>query len=68
MPKRIHELLWQLREDTVDEISRLRQSEMIDAWLDNQSALTAAYATDLDSLVLLLEEELSARGFSLKTH
>jgi hypothetical protein len=36
--------------------------------LDSQSALTAAYATDLDSLVLLLEEELSARGFSVKTH
>ena len=67
MANRKHELLWQLREDTVDEISELRASDEIDAWLDEQSAV-AVYANDLDAVVHLLEEELTARGFSVRTH
>jgi len=68
MAKRKRELLWQLSEDTADEISHLQRGDAIDAWLDNQAALTAAYADDLEAVVDLLEQELSARGFSVRTH
>jgi len=67
MAKKIHELLWNLREATANEILELQQSE-IDGWLDEQSALTAAYSNDLATVVQLLEQELSARGISLRTH
>ena len=67
MAKKMHVLLWHLREETEHETSELRQSEL-DAWLDEQSALTAAYSKDLATMVQLLEQELSARGVSLRTH
>ena len=67
MAKKIHELLWKLREETANEIAELQQSE-IDSWLEEQSALTAAYSNDLATVVQLLEQELSARGISLRTH
>jgi len=67
MAKKMHVLLWHLREETVQEISELQQSEL-DVWLDEQSALTAAYSKDLATAVQLLEQELSARGVSLRTH
>jgi len=68
MARRMRELLWQLSEDTTDEISQLGHGDAIDAWLDNQAALTAAYADDLEAVVHLLEQELTARGFSVRTH
>ena len=64
----MHQLLWQLREDTADEISELQRSEEIDAWLDDQSELTAVYAKDLNTVVDLFEQQLAARGCSVKTH
>jgi len=64
----MHQLLWQLREDTADEISELQRSEEIDAWLDGQSALTAVYSNDLETVVNLFEQEIAARGFSVRTH
>jgi hypothetical protein len=67
MAKKIHELLCRLREETANEISELQQSE-IDVWLEEQSALTAAYSNDVATVVQLLEQELSARGISLRTH
>lgn len=67
MAIRKHELLWQLHEDTEDEISELQQRE-IDAWLDEQSGPSIAYAKDLATAVHFLEQELIARGYSLKTH
>jgi len=69
MGRKVHELLWMLREDTANEISELQQNEEIGAWLDEQSEPTAAYHTkDFATAVHFLEEELSVRGFSLKTH
>jgi hypothetical protein len=62
-----HELLWQLHEDTEDEVSELQQRE-IDARLDEQSGPSVAYAKDLATAVHFLERELIARGHSLKTH
>ena len=64
----MHQLLWQLREDTADEISELRRSGEIDAWLDEQSELTVVYSNNLRTVVNLFEQELSARGFSVRTH
>jgi hypothetical protein len=63
----VHELLWKLSEETANEMSELQQSE-IAGWLDEQSALTVACANDLATMVRLLEQELSARGTSLRTH
>jgi len=51
----MHQLLWQLSEDAADEISELLRTEEIEAWLDDQSALTT-------------DQELAARGFSVRTH
>jgi len=68
MAKSMHELLWRLREDTASEISELEQSDSIDAWLDEQSQPTAAYAKDVASVVHRMEQELSCRGLSLKLH
>ena len=59
------ELLWQLQMETANEIEESQQSE-IDTWLDEQAEV--AYAKDLASAIHLLEQQLSARGFSLKTH
>jgi len=67
MTKKMHELLWRLSDETANEMSELQQSE-IDGWLDEQSALTAAYSKDLATVVGLLEQELSARGISVRTH
>jgi hypothetical protein len=64
----MHQLLWQLGEDTADEISELQRSEEIDAWLDEQSELTVAYSNDLRTAVNIFEEELAARGFSVRAH
>ena len=66
-------LLWRLREDTANEISELQPDEEIndwlDAWLDEQSELTAVYyAKDLATVVHFLEQELSQHGLSVKTH
>ena len=73
MAKTMHEALWKLRGDTADEISDLQEgeetSDWLDAWLDEQSELTAFYyAKDLATVVQLLERELSRHGLSLKTH
>ena len=73
MTKKMHELLWKLREDTADEISepqvREEMSDWLDAWLDEQSKLTSVYyAKDLTTVVHFLEQELSDRGLSVKTH
>jgi hypothetical protein len=65
---KVRQLLAQLREETENGISDLQQSEEIDAWLDEQSALTAACCNDRATVVQLLEQELSARGISLRTH
>jgi len=63
------ELLWKLREDTVSEISEQEPRDELDAWLDEQAELTAACsAKDLARADHLLEQELSNRGPSLKTH
>jgi len=51
--------------ETANEIEESQQSE-IDTWLDEQAEV--AYAKDLASAIHLLEQQLSARGFSLKTH
>ena len=49
--------------------SELQLSEGIGAWLDEQSELTTGFhAKDLATAAHFLEEELSVRGFSLKTH
>ena len=73
MAKKMHELLWKLREDTANEISELQvqeeTSEWLDAWLEEQSERTAVYyARDLATVVHLLEQELSHHGLSVKTH
>ena len=69
MARKMRELLWKLREDTANEISELQLSEGIGAWLDEQSELTTGFhAKDLATAAHFLEEELSVRGFSLKTH
>jgi len=69
MPKRIRTLLWKLSEATAKEISDLRASEELNAWLDEQSEPAATcYATDLSTAVNDLERELVARGLSVKTH
>jgi hypothetical protein len=68
MAKKVHDILWKLHEDTVNDISELEQSEDLGVWLDEQAALTVAYSNDLATVVKLLEQELSARGVSLKTH
>ena len=73
MAKKMCELLWKVREDTANEISELQlreeTSDWLDAWLDEQSELTAVYhAKDLATVVHLLEQELSNHGLSVKTH
>jgi hypothetical protein len=73
MAKIMCELLWKLGEDTAHEISEPEPGEEIsdwlDAWLDGQAELTAVYcAKDLATVVHLLEQELSNRGLSVKTH
>jgi hypothetical protein len=74
MAKKMRELLWKFREDTAKEISdlQLREDEIsarLDAWLDEQSELTAVYyAKDLATVVHFLEQELSNHGLSVKTH
>ena len=73
MAKKKCELLWKLRDDTANEISELQlrdeTSDWLDAWLDEQAELTAAYYTkDLATVVHLLEQELSNHGLSVKTH
>jgi len=73
MARKMHELLWRLREDTANEISELQPeaeiNDWLDAWLDEQSELTAVYyAKDLAAVVHLLEQEMSNRGLSAKTH
>jgi hypothetical protein len=73
MAKIMCELLWELREDTANEISELEPreeiSDCLDAWLDEQAELTAVYyAKDLATVVHLLEQELSSHGLSVKTH
>ena len=73
MAQKIHELLWKLREDAGNEISepqvREEMSDWLDAWLDEQSKLTAVYyAKDLASVVHFLEQELANHGLSVKTH
>jgi hypothetical protein len=55
---RKYELLRQLHADTVNEIAQLRQSET-DVLTDEM--LPVAYATDLNTMVRLLEEELLSR-------
>jgi hypothetical protein len=72
MAKMMCEPLWKLGEDAADEISEPGPGEEIsdwlDAWLDEQAELTAVYhAKDL-ATVVHLEEELSGRGLSAKTH
>jgi hypothetical protein len=73
MAQKIHELLWKLREDAAKEISEPQVGEemsgWLDAWLDEQSKLTAVYyAKDLASVVHFLEQELANHGLSVKTH
>jgi len=73
MAKKMQELLWNLREDTANEIPepqvREETSDWLDAWLDEQSELTAVYcAKDLATLVDFLAQELSSHGLSVKTH
>jgi hypothetical protein len=73
MAKKMHELVWKLREDTANEVLELQvreeTSDWLDAWLDEQSELTALYhAKDLATVVHLLEQELSNQGLSVKTH
>jgi hypothetical protein len=73
MARKMCELLWTLREDTAKEISepelREETSDWLDAWLDEQSELTAVYyAKDLATVVHLLEQELCNHGLSVKTH
>jgi len=73
MAKKMHELLWNLREDTANEISEPQEreeiSDWLDAWLDEQSELTAVYcAKDLATLVHSLEQALSNHGLSVRTH
>jgi hypothetical protein len=43
MARKMHELLWNLREDTANEISEPQEREEISAWLDEQSELTAVF-------------------------
>jgi DNA-binding GntR family transcriptional regulator len=69
MAKIMSELLWKLGEDTANEISEPEPRDELDAWLDEQAELTAAYyAKDLARAVHLLEQELSQHGLSPKTH
>jgi DNA-binding FadR family transcriptional regulator len=69
MTKLMCELLWKLREDTVNEISEPEPRDELDAWLDEQAELTAAcYAKDRARADHVLEQELSKHGLSLKTH
>jgi hypothetical protein len=73
MAKTMCELLWELREDTVNEISEPEPRDELDAWLDEQAELTAVYyAKELARAVHLLEQEkeqeLSNHGPSVKTH
>ena len=72
MARKMHELLWWFREDTAN-VSELQPeakiNDWLDAWLDEQSELTAVYyAKDLAAVVHLLEQEMSNRGLSAKTH
>jgi hypothetical protein len=64
MTTKSRELLWQLQADLESDRAELERE--IDAWLDEQTGV--AYASDLAGAMRLLKEELSARGFSLRTH
>ena len=73
MAKKMYELLWRLREETANGIPELQvreeTSDWLDAWLDEQSELTALYcAKDLATVVRFLEQEPSSHGLSVKTH
>ena len=69
MARKLRELLWKLRDNTADEILELQQCGEISAWLDEPSEPnTASSGRDLDTVVDFAGEDLSPRGWSLRTH
>ena len=72
MARKMHELLWRLREDTANEISELQPeaeiNDWLDAWLDEQSELTTVYYEKELAKSISWSQELFNHGLSVKTH